>query len=41
MEFLASLKGGFNLIYCMMMGLVGLVIRKYNERKVFHTMKQY
>ena len=40
-EFLTSLKGSFNLIYCMLMGLVGLVIRKYNERKVFYTMKQY
>lgn len=41
MEFLASLKGSFNLIYCMITGPVGLVIRKYNERKVFYTMKQY
>ena len=40
-EFLASLKGSFNLIYCICVSPIALVMRKYSERKVFYTMKQY
>lgn len=40
-EFLASLKGCFNLIYCILVSWIGLLMRKYSERKVYHTMKQY
>ena len=38
-EFLASLKGCFNLIYCILLSPVALSMRKYSERKVFYTMK--
>ena len=38
-EFLACLKGSFNLIYCILLSPVALVMRKYSERKVFYTMK--
>ena len=40
-EFLASLKGHFNLIYCILLSPIALIIRKYYERKVFFTMKHY
>lgn len=40
-EFLASLKGCFNLVYCIMLSPIALVMRKYSERKVYFTMKQY
>ena len=40
-EFLASLKGSFNLIYCILVSWIGLLMRKYSERKVYYTMKQY
>jgi len=40
-EFFASLKGCFNLIYCILLSPIGLLMRKYSERKVYHTMKTY
>lgn len=40
-EFLASLKGCFNLVYCILVSPIALTMRKYSERKVFFTMKQY
>jgi len=40
-EFLASLKGSFNLVYCILLSPIALIMRKYTERKVYYTMKQY
>ena len=40
-EFLASLKGSFNLVYCILLSPIALIMRKYTERKVYYTMKHY
>ena len=40
-EFQASLKGQFNLIYGMLCSPVALIMRKYSDRKVYYTMKEY
>ena len=40
-DFLSSLKGSFNLVYCILVSPIALVMRKYSERKVYFTMKQY
>ena len=40
-EMLASLKGSFFLLYCILCSPIALIIKKYSERKVFRTMKQY
>ena len=40
-EMLASLKGSFFLIYCILCSPIALIIKKYSERKVYRTMKQY
>ena len=40
-EFLSSLKGWSNLVYCIMVAPIALIMRKYSDRKVFYTMKQY
>ena len=40
-EMLASLKGSFFVIYCILCAPIALIIKKYSERKVFRTMKQY
>ena len=40
-EFLVSLKGCFNLIYCLMVAPIGLLMKKYSERKVVRTMNTY
>ena len=40
-EFVSTLRARMNLIYCMWMAPTALLMKKYNERKVIRTMKQY
>lgn len=40
-DYLAALKGRFNLVYCILVAPIALVMRKISEQKVNFAMKHY
>lgn len=40
-EFVSVLRARMNLIYCILLSPIGLIKKKYDERKVVRTMRDY